>query len=75
MSDRIITYVYDGKEVYLSGRIATPQSDSKKKVVMVEILPIGAERGDTSFARWVNMSDLLVVKDLENEDVENYETE
>lgn len=75
MSDRIITYVYDGKEVYLSGRIATPQSDSKKKVVMVEILPIGAERGDASFARWVNMSDLLVVKDLENEDVENYETE
>lgn len=74
MQDKLVTYVYDSKEVYLTGRIATPQNGSKK-LTMVEVLPVGVDRNDTTYARWVNMSDLLVVKDLENEDVEDYEVE
>ena len=74
MQDKLVTYVYDSKEVYLTGRIAVPQGKSKK-AMMVEVLPVGADRNDTTYARWVNMNDLLVVKDLENEDVEDYETE
>lgn len=74
MQDKLVTYVYDSKEVYLTGRIASPQGNSKK-ATMVEVLPVGADKNDTAYAKWVNINDLLVVKDLENEDIEYYETE
>lgn len=74
MQEKIVTYVYDSKEVVLTGRIATPQAAKGKKSMMVEIVPLGAEDGDMSFARWVNMEDLYIVKTIEDEEFDDDET-
>lgn len=70
MQDKIITYVYEGQEVYLTGRIATPNPNAQKSkaVPMVEVLPKGTDSDDTTYARWVVMDDLLIIRDLEGED-------
>lgn len=67
--DKIMTYVFDGKEVHLTGRIATPQKNAPKTSQrMVEVVPVGSADGDTTYAKWVKMSELLIIQNLENEE-------
>lgn len=74
MVEEIITYVHDGKEVYLTGRLAEPNPNNNKQVLMVEISPVGTSVGDTSYAKWVKIEDLMVVRNIEDKDF-NDETE
>jgi hypothetical protein len=53
--EKTITYVYEAKEVYLTGRVAS----NKKKPMMVEVLPIGTD--DKTYAKWVKMDELLTI--------------
>ena len=68
MQDKLVTYVYGDKEVYLTGRVATPQDGVIQSITMVEIVPIGTEVGDMMYAKWVNVADLLVIKNLEEQE-------
>lgn len=74
MSEKVVTYVHDGKEVYLTGRIAKPNKLSKNKDVMVEICPSKAPKDDDSYHKWVNIYDLLIIQDMNGEDFDD-ETE
>lgn len=66
MVDKIITYVYDDREVILTGRMATAPSGSKLPT-KIEIVPVGSDPNDKTYSRWVNMIDLLLVTNLEDE--------
>ena len=66
MTDKIITYVYDDREVMLTGRMATASKGSKRPT-KIEIVPIGSDPNDKTYSRWVNMADLLLITNLEDE--------
>lgn len=70
MQDKPITYVYDGKEVYLTGRVAKPQKTAtvSKFPMMVEVVPVGTVEGDTTYSKWVNMKELLIIENLEEQE-------
>ena len=68
MSEEIVTYIYEDKEVYLTGRVAKPRPDSKLEM-RVEIVPKGTTYGDKTYARWVSINDLLAIVDIENDDI------
>lgn len=68
MSEEIVTYIYDDKEVYLTGRVAKPQKGSKLDC-KVEIVPKGTAYGDRTYARWVPMKELMSIVDIENDDI------
>ncbi len=75
--EKLTTYVHDGKEVYLTGRIALPQSDAPRTAniqKMVEIVPLGTVLNDLTYAKWVKVTELLVIHNLEEEDFDD-ETE
>lgn len=77
MQDEPITYVYDGKEVYLTGRVANPQETAPRLLQgknLVEIVPVGTTEGDKSFARWVKMNELFIIEDLEEQEYDEHET-
>lgn len=77
MQDKLITYVYDGKEVYLTGRLASPRKDAPKTiqgVQMVEIVPVGTPEGDKTYARWIKMNELYIIDNLEEQDFDENET-
>lgn len=69
MQEKIVTYVYEDREVYLTGRIAKSQR-SGMKPTMVEVVPVGTPPGDKDYAKWVRMVDLLVINNLEDEQIE-----
>lgn len=76
-TDKPITYVYDSKEVYLTGRVANPQKSAPRTLQgknMVEIVPIGTAEGDKTFARWVKMDELFIIEDLDEQDFNEHET-
>ena len=68
MSEEIVTYIYDDKEVYLTGRMAKPSKGSKLDY-RVEIVPVGTTYGDRTYAKWVSMKDLMTIVDIENDDI------
>lgn len=71
MQDKdIMTYIYDTSEVYLTGRIANPQAGVVKSNLnqMVEIVPVGSDIDDTTYAKWVRLSDLLVITNLNEQE-------
>lgn len=68
MSEEIVTYIYDDKEVYLTGRMAKPSKGSKLDY-KVEIVPVGTTYGDRTYAKWVSMKDLMTIVDIENDDI------
>ena len=70
MSEELITYVYDGKEVYLTGRIAKRSSNSSKQP-LVEIVPVGADKNDKEYAKWVSIEDLYLIADLDTIDIDD----
>jgi len=76
MQDKLVTYVHDGKEVYLTGRIAKSQSTVVRSQAqqMVEIVPVGADLGDKTYAKWVKTTDLLIITNLEDQEFDD-ETE
>lgn len=69
MQEKITTYVYESKEVALTGRIASP-SNTKNKTIMVEIIPVGADAVDKDLVKWVKMEDLYIVQSIEDEEFE-----
>lgn len=69
MQEKLTTYVYDSKEVMLTGRIASPTS-TKNKNIMVEIVPVNADKNDKDLIKWVKMEDLYIVESIEEEDFE-----
>lgn len=61
--DSTITYVYEDREVILTGRLANPTNNPKLSR-LVEIIPYGADIDDKQYAKWVKLDDLLVISDL-----------
>lgn len=75
--EKLVTYIYDGKEVYLTGRIANPQDGVPRTATiqkMVEIVPLGTTIGDATYAKWVRVAELLVIQNLNEEEFDD-ETE
>ena len=66
MADDIMTYVFDSKEVYLTGRMAK----NKRGKVLVEIVPIGTTSGDTAYAKWVASDELFTISTVDELDVD-----
>lgn len=62
------SYVYDAKEVYLTGRIA-----KRDKKILVEIVPVGSALDDITYAKWVKMQDLMIISDAQDEEIEDPE--
>ena len=68
------TYVYDGKEHIMTGRIAEKRLRSEKIKKLYEIRPNDVETGQDMYNKWVSMDDLYEVKDKdETEDSSNDE--
>ena len=66
------TYVYKGKEVELTGRMALANKDSirsKPATKLVEIKPVGTE--NIILNEWVKFSDLFTIdeKELTDDDI------
>lgn len=77
MVEERITYVHDGKEVYLTGRLAEPNPNNPrtaKNVPMVEIVPVGTKTGDNEYAKWIKIEELMIIRNIEDKDF-NDETE
>lgn len=74
MQDKLVSYLHGDKEVYLTGRVATPQEGVVQSITMVEIVPINSDLGDMTYAKWVNVVDLLVIKNLEEQEFNDHET-
>lgn len=64
MQDEIMTYVYDGKEVRPTGRIA----ERKGKPILIEVVPLGATPDDKAYAKWVRTDELYIIKQTEQEE-------
>lgn len=62
-----MTYVYDGREFHLTGRIATSQH-STRNITMVEIHPVHEAADSATYDKWVKMSELLLIRNTNNED-------
>ena len=74
MTDEIVKYIHDGKEVQLTGRIARPHKNAPRgTTIMVEIVPIGCDAKDTTYAKWVKNNELLVIQNIEDLDLEQQE--
>ncbi len=56
------TFVYDGREVVLTGRKAVKETRRSKKII-VEIQPLGIGRESKSFNKWVDPKDLFQIDD------------
>jgi hypothetical protein len=52
------TFVYDGREVVLTGRKAVKETRRSKKII-VEVQPLGIGRESKSFNKWVDPKDLF----------------
>lgn len=63
MSEQTITYVYEDREVVLTGRLASPNNNPKLSQ-LVEIIPVGSDLDDRQYSKWVKLDDLLIVQDL-----------
>lgn len=74
---KIATYVYDGREIYLTGRIANVNTKTAKRnqSPLVEILPVGTPMGDTTYAQWVRTDELFVIDDLDDDEDTNGDEE
>lgn len=60
-----MTYVYNGEEVILTGRIAS--NTTTASVVYVEVKPVDLAIGTT---KWVKYEELNVVRLIEENDIE-----
>lgn len=70
------SYVYKGKEVFLTGRSASKPSRRGDAKIVYEIKPIrflNAERDTSYIAEWVSLSELYMMDDskLNEENEEN----
>lgn len=73
MREEIITYVYEDKEVYPTGRIASPNKHRKKpktNKTLIEVVPVGTPIGDRNYSKWVDMEDLLIISNLEDVEID-----
>lgn len=65
------TYVYNGKEVYLTGRIATKPQRNRAPRVLYEIRPIkfiNMKNDPNIESQWTELKDLYeIAKDADNE--------
>lgn len=68
MHEELMTYVYDGREVYLTGRVA---KNGPRSPDLLEIVPMGTTPGDKTYAKWVTMQDLYVIYNMENEEIDD----
>ena len=60
-------YVYEDKEIQLTGRAAV-KKERGKDVVRVEIRPLNASPDNNEYNRWVSAKDLfIIVSDDEND--------
>ena len=59
MTDK--TYVYNGKEVVLTGRTATKELRSGRNRTLYEIRPLTATPEQKDFNEWVEMEDLFEI--------------
>jgi len=57
------TYVYDGKEVVLTGRTAGKKMKSGKDKILHEIRPAEADPDFKSLNKWVQMDELYEIED------------
>jgi hypothetical protein len=57
------SYVYDGKEVIPTGRIAKRTTSRGRALVLIEIRPIEIEDNDPQYCKWVMQDDLFVIQD------------
>lgn len=64
MQDKIMTYVYEGKEVKPTGRIA----ERKGKPILIEVVPLGASADDKGYAKWVKPEELYIIKETEQDE-------
>jgi len=62
------TYVYDGKEVVMTGRTAVKSMKSGNLKTLYEVRPVEAEPDQKMYNQWVSMDDLYVIteKDEDN---------
>lgn len=60
------TYIYDGKEVAMTGRKAVKESRSKVSE-LYEVKPIDVESNDPKFCSWVSLTQLYRVVDGDDE--------
>lgn len=62
-------YLHNGKEVVLTGRIATKSIRNGKEEILHEIKPIDiADLSTTKYNAWVRMKDLFEIR--QNEDID-----
>ena len=68
------TYIYTDIEVKLTGRCATKQKTASRHsvtkqldVVLYEIAPVDK---DMDWTKWVKISDMYIIGDITNEDLE-----
>ena len=59
-------YVYDGKEVVLTGRIAKKKLHSGKEQILYEVQPDGVT--SKQYNKWVQMKDLFEISGESNSD-------
>jgi hypothetical protein len=59
MSNKQQTYVLDGEEVVLTGRIAKRETTSGRSTELVEVQP--ADKDNGSWKKWVAMNSLFKV--------------
>lgn len=55
------TYVYDSREVILTGRAAARRLKSGAMHELVEVMPLGADKSDKSVRTWVRMDELFEI--------------
>lgn len=62
MSKNSTSYVYDGKEVLLTGRYAkSKDKKTKQDNIVVEIYPVGGSPEDKSFCKWIPVESLMII--------------